>query len=56
MDKLEEMCRIYCSHFGINPDQESVGLGAQMPEGERYKLWEYHREAMKKVLDFCGKV
>ena len=52
MDDIEVLCRIICKASGINPDQESVGLGKIIPEGKPYKLWEAQVDVAQAIFDY----
>ena len=51
--KVEALCRTICKAEGVNPDQESVGFGALMAQGQKYKLWEARkRVAIALINDY----
>lgn len=47
---LEKMCRIICKGEGVDPDQESVGIGCIIPVGQTYKLWEARKRVAEALI------
>jgi len=41
---VEAVARAICIADGVGPDLESIGLGAAMAKGQRYKMWEARRK------------
>lgn len=51
MTKFEELCRAVCVADGVDPDKEGAGLGAQMPEGAIYPLWQARTKQVRAMLE-----
>lgn len=64
---IERVARAICVADGCDPNQESVGIGVQMPAGQKYRLWEVRvaqaraaieamREPTEAMADITGRV
>lgn len=51
MNIIESIARQLCIDKSIDPDFETVGLGAVMPANEKYKLWEYQLPFVRRVIE-----
>lgn len=47
---VEKVARAICIADDVNPDFRSVGIGARMPEGKEYALWEARVVQARAVL------
>lgn len=56
MTKLEEICRAICVADNVDPDAIGMGLGQQMPEGEKYPLWRARIKQAQAVLDCLSSI